>query len=116
MSKRTAGIALLLALFATGTHAEPPADALHADARVVRLGDSNWELFRPADRVQTPFDPTYLTSDLWSRRPGLGLRFRPGPQLTFDLRVDPFTQPGDIIGPVYDFDIGATVLALRFNF
>ena len=116
MSKRTAGIALLLALFATGTHAETPADALYADARVVRLGDSGWELFRPEPRVLTPFDPTYLTSDLWSERAALGLRFRASLRLTFDLRADPFTQPRDIIGPLYDFDVGATVLALRVHF
>ena len=116
MSKRIAGIALLLSLFATSAVAESPADALHADARVVRLGDNGWELFRPADRDQTPFDLTYLTSDLWSDRAGLGLRFRSSPHLTFDLRIDPFTQPRDLIGPVYDFEIGATVLALRFSF
>ena len=116
MSKRIAGIALLLSLFATSAVAESPADALHADARVVRLGDNGWELFRPADRDQTLFDLTYLTNDLWSDRAGLGLRFRSSPHLTFDLRIDPFTQPRDLIGPVYDFEIGATVLALRFSF
>jgi len=116
MSKRIAGTALLLALFATGAHAETPADALHADARVVHLGDSGWELFRPEDRAQTLFDLTYLTSDLWSERAGLGLRFRSSAHFTIDLRVDPFTQPRDLIGPVYDFDIGATMLALRFHF
>lgn len=116
MSKRIAGIALLLSLFATSAVAESPADARHADARVVLLGDNGWELFRPEDRAQTLFDLTYLTSDLWSDRAGLGLRFRSSPHLTFDLRIDPFTQPRDLIGPVYDFDIGATVLALRFSF
>ncbi|RZV39051.1 MAG: hypothetical protein EX272_01125 [Chromatiales bacterium] len=116
MSKRTAGIALLLSLFTTGVFAETPADALHADARVVPLGDNGWELFRPEDRAQTLFDLTYLTSDLWSDRAGLGLRFRASPQLSFDLRVDPFTQTSDLIGPVYGFDIGATVLALRVSF
>lgn len=116
MSKRIAGIALLLSLFATSAFAESPADALYADARVVRLGDNGWELFRPEDRAQTLFDLTYLTSDLWSDRAGLGLRFRSSPHLTFDLRIDPFTQPRDLIGPVYDFDIGATVLALRLSF
>ena len=116
MSKRMAGIALLVSLFTASAYAEPPADALYADARVVRLGDSGWELFRPEDRAQTLFDLTYLTSDLRSERAGLGLRFRSSPQLAFDLRIDPFTQPRDMIGPVYDFDIGATVLALRIRF
>ena len=116
MSKRIAGIALLLSLFATSAVAESPADALHADARVVRLGNDGWELFRPEDRAETLFDLTYLTSDLWSDRAGLGLRYRSSPRLTFDLRIDPFAQPRDLIGPVYDFDIGATVLALHLGF
>ncbi len=116
MSKRIAGIALLVSLFATSAVAESPADALHADARVVRLGNDSWELFRPEGRAQTLFDLTYLTSDLWSDRAGLGLRYRSSPHLTFDLRIDPFTQPRDLIGPIYDFDIGATVLALRVSF
>jgi len=116
MSKRMAGIALLGSLFTASAYAETPADALFADAPVVRLGDSGWELFRPEERAQTLFDLTYLTSDLWSDRAGLGLRFHSSAHLTFDLRIDPFTQPRDMIGPVYDFDIGATMLALRIRF
>lgn len=116
MSKRMAGIALLGSLFAASAYAETPADAFYADAPVVRLGESGWELFRPEDRASTLFDLTYLTSDLWSDRPGVGLRFHSSPHLAFDLRIDPFTRPRDVIGPVYDFNIGATVLALRVRF
>ncbi|MDH3621260.1 MAG: hypothetical protein OER91_10225 [Gammaproteobacteria bacterium] len=118
MSKRIAGTALLLALLTTGAHAESPGDAHRTDAspRVIQIGDSGWEFFRPEDRTKTPFDLTYMTSDLWSERAGLGLRFRSSTHLTIDLRVDPLTQPRDLIGPVYDFNIGATVLALRFSF
>lgn len=115
MSKRFAGIALLLALFATSAHAETSGDARHADAdeRVIPFGESGWELFRPKDREQTLFD---LTSDLWTERAGLGLRFHSSPLLIFDLQIDPFTQPHELIGRVYDFDIGATILTLRFRF
>ena len=118
MSKRFAGTAMLCALFTMNAHAETPADAwpAAAPAPVVLIGDSGWEFFRPQDREQTLFDLTYLTNDLWSERAGLGLRFRSSRQLSFDLRVDPFTQPRQLVGPVYDFEIGATVFALRFNF
>ena len=118
MSKRFAGTALLLALFATSAQAETLGDARYADTspRVVQFGQSGWELFRPEDRTQTLFDPTYLTHDLWSDRAGLGLRFRSSPHLTIDFRVDPFSQSRELIGPVYDFNIGATMLLLRFNF
>lgn len=118
MSKRFAGTAMLLALFATGAHAEPPGyDArIDADERVVVLGDSGWELFRPTRREQTLFDLTYLTRDLLAERPGLGLRFHSSAHLTIDLELDPFTRDRSLIGPIYDPGIGATSFALRFSF
>ena len=116
MSKRFAGTALLVSMLAANAYAEMPTDTLYADARVVQLGESSWELFRPECRTQTLFDLTYLTSDLWSERAGLGLRFRSSAQLSFDVRVDPFTQPRDVIGPVDDFNLGATIFALRIRF
>jgi len=118
MSKRFAGTALLLALFATGAHADSPDRGSHADTdeRVVTFGDSGWELFRPMCREQTPFDLTYLTHDLLTERTGLGLRFHSSTHLTIDFSVDPFTQSQNLIGPNYDFGIGATTLALRFSF
>ena len=118
MSKRFAGIALLLALFATGTRAETLGHSSYIDAneRVVAFGDSGWELFRPERREQTPFDLTYLTYDLISERTGLGLRFHSSIHLTIDFETDPFTQNRNLVGPIYDFDIGATTLALRFSF
>lgn len=118
MSKHFAGIALLLALFATGAYAETHghSNSIDADERVVSLGDSGWELFRPARREQTLFDPNYLTRDLLSERAGLGLRFHSSTQLTVDFAVDPFTRERDLIGPNYDMGIGAATLALRFSF
>jgi len=86
------------------------------DERVVTFGDSGWELFRPMCPEQTPFDLTYLTHDLLSERTGLGLRFHSSTHLTIDFEIDPFTQSRSLIGPNYDFGIGATTLALRFSF
>jgi len=118
MSKRFAGTALLLALFATGTHADTldRVSYVDADERVVTFGTSAWELFRPMCREQTPFDLTYLTHDLLTERTGLGLRFHSSTHLTIDFEIDPFTQRRSLIGPNYDFGIGATTLALRFSF
>lgn len=118
MSKHIAGIALLLALFAFDAKADTPdsADDVELDARIVTLGNSDWAFFRPSCREQTLFDLGYLTNDLRSERAGLGLRFHSSPHFTLDLEIDPFTQQRNIIGPVYDTGIGATVLALRFRF
>lgn len=118
MSKRIAGIALLFALFTFNANAETPnrADDVDFEARIVPVGNSAWAFFRPTCREQTLFDLTYLTNDLRSERAGLGLRFHSSPKLTLDLEIDPFTRQRNLIGPVYDFGIGATVLALRFNF
>lgn len=118
MSKRCAGIASLLVLSAFNANAETNnyTAAIEAEARLVALGDSGWAFFRPSCREMTPFDLTYLTDHLRSERAGLGLRFHSSTQLTLDLEIDPFTQQRNLIGPVYDFGIGATTLALRFRF
>jgi hypothetical protein len=118
MSKRLAGTAILLALLTTGAYAdtEDYDSDLDFDERVVLLGDSGWQMFRPKTREQTPFDLTYLTHDLLAPRTGFGLRFQSSTRLTIDLELDPFTQSSRLIGPNYDFGIGATMLALRFSF
>ena len=118
MSRRLAGTALLLALFATGASAETPGVGkdLDVDERVFPFGESDWELFRPERREQTLFDLSYLTHDRQSKRTGLGLRFHSSSRLTIALEVDPFTQDRNLIGPIYDFGIGATTLAMRFSF
>lgn len=118
MSKRFAGTALLLALFASGANAESNDHSGYFDAgeRVVPMGDSGWEWFRPSCREQTLFDLNYLTHDLLSERTGIGLRFHSSSRLTIDFAVDPFTEDRNLIGPIYDPDIGATTLALRFSF
>lgn len=118
MSKHFAGIASLLVLCAFNVNAETGSlsETTEAEVRVVTLGDSGWEFFRPSCREMTPFDLTYLTNHLRSERAGFGLRFHSSTHLTLDLEVDPFTQQRNLIGPVYDFGIGATTLALRFRF
>jgi hypothetical protein len=118
MSKHIAGTALLLVLLATSAHSETPddSDLLDVEERVVSIGDSDWELFRPESREQTYFDLAYLTDDLRSPRSRFGLRFQPSSRFTIDFEVDPLTRQRDLIGPVYDFRIGATMLALRFSF
>ena len=118
MSRRLAGTALLLALFATSANAETlgRSNDLDANERVFPFGESGWELFRPECREPTLFDLTYLTHDLRSKRAGLGLRFHSSSHLTIGLEVDPFTQRRDLIGPIYDLGIGATTLAWRLSF
>lgn len=118
MSKHLAGTALLLLMFATSAHSETFDDSNLVDTgeRVVSIGDSDWELFRPVSREQKYFDLAYLTDDLRSPRSGFGLRFQPSSRFTIDFEVDPLTRQRDLIGPVYDSGIGATMLALRFSF
>lgn len=118
MSKRFAGTAILLVLFVANANAETPNDVhvLDTESRVVLIGNSGWELFRPVSREQNPFDLTYLTNHLRTERAGFGLRFHSSPHLTLDFEIDPFTQRRNLIGPVYDFGIGATTLALRVSF
>ena len=118
MSRGFAGTALVLALFTTSVNAETRGHThtIHADGRVLPFGESGWELFRPQQREQTLFDLTYMTYDLLSERTGFGLRFRSSTHLTIDFETDPFTRNRDLVGPIYDFGIGATTLALRFSF
>ena len=118
MSKHLAGTALLLVLFASSAYAETPddSDLLEVEERVVSIGDSDWELFRPESREQKYFDLAYLTDDLRSPRSGFGLRFQPSSRFAIDFEVDPITRRRNLIGPIYDSGIGATMLALRFSF
>jgi hypothetical protein len=118
MSKRVAGIALLLGLVATGATAETPGNASYSYANdpVVAFGDSGWELFRPRHRPQEIYDLAYLTDDLRSRNPGYGLRFRSSPQLTFDLQFDFLARSEELYGPIYNLQSGATVFSVGFHF
>ena len=99
-------------LFIGGTAAADPA----AIDRVLRLGDSQWEFYRPHACEQKIFDLGYLTDGLRAAKPGFGLRFRSAHALTIDLRFDPITDPDDLFGPVYDSHIGATMLTFAVEF
>lgn len=118
MSKRCALPGLVLTLLGTTVAAETPEQPGYADAqdRVVPFGESGWELFRPVRREQAIFDLAYMTDDLRSEYAGLGLRFHSSTHLTFDVQLDPFTHAGDLVGPVYGSNIGATVLAVHLSF
>ena len=118
MSKRIAGIALLLGLFATGVNAETPGNSSqwYADDPVILIGDSGWELFRPRHRSQEIFDLSYLTDDLRSRNPGYGLRFRSSAHLTFGLQIDLLAHSEELYGPIYDLNSRAAVFSVGFHF
>lgn len=118
MSKRAAGITLLLGLLATSASAEMPGNASHshADTPVIPFGNSGWELFRPMHREQEVFDLAYLTDSLRSRNPGYGLRFHSSSHLTFDLQVDLLAHSEDLYGPIYDINAGATLFSVGISF
>jgi len=123
MSKRVAGIALLIGLLATGASAETPDRTSDPDTRdletsdpVMPFGDSGWEVFRPKHRAQEVFDLAYMTDDLRSRNPGYGLRFRSSTRVTFDLQVDLLAHSENLYGPIYDMSSGATILSIGFRF
>ena len=117
MSRRVL-IGFLLACCGATAAAEPAHDdhANPALGPMLRLGDSNWQLYRPRPCEQQLFDLAYLTEGLRSTKPGIGLRFASAGPLTIDLRVDPISDRYDFIGPVYDMHIGATTLSFAFNF
>lgn len=117
MSRRTL-IGFLLACCGTTAAAEPFHDHQSSSATepMLRLGDTNWEIFRPMPCRQRIFDLAYLTDGLRAQKPGVGLRFQSTGPFTIDLRFDPISDRNDFIGPVYDRHIGATTLSIAFNF
>jgi hypothetical protein len=119
MSKRVAGIALLLGLFAAAqASAEMPADESHRAANdlVISFDDSDWELFRPRHRVYEDVDLAYMTDILRLKFSGYGLRFRSSPHLTFDLQVDILGLTDDQFDPIYDVMSGAAIFSVGFHF
>ena len=118
MSKRIAGIAVLLGLLATGAIAETPEHASHTDVNdsVLSIGESGWQLFRAKYRAQEKFDLAYLTDDLRSKNTGYGLRFQSSSHVTFNLQIDLLAHAEDLYGPIYDMSSGATVFSIGFSF
>ena len=84
--------------------------------RVLRLGDSHWELYRPEACEEGISDLGYLNKGLRAPKPGFGLRFHSSRDLTIDLRIDPMTDHRNLVGPVYDMHIGATLLSFAVSF
>jgi hypothetical protein len=109
MSKRLVAV-LMLVLCGTAI-----ADDADLD-RVLRLGDSHWELYRPQACEEEISDFGFLNKGLRAPKPGFGLRFHSSQELTIDLRIDPITNHRDFVGPVYDMHIGATLLSFAVNF
>ncbi len=107
MSKRIAGIALLLTLFAVNANAEENS---------LVLGDSGWEVFKPDGRDAKIFDLNYLTEDLIPDADPIGFRFKRFDELTISIEIDPLSRRGDMIGPVTDMSIGAAILSFAFHF
>jgi len=118
MSKRVAGIALLIVLFATGAGAEMPGSEHHPDANnlVISFDNSEWEIFRPWHRVYEDVDLAYKTDVLRLKSSGYGLRFHSSPHLTFDLQVDVFGLTEDQFDPIYDVTSGAAIFSIGFHF
>ena len=107
MSKRIAGIALLLTLFAINAN---------ADDRSLAIADSGWEIFKPASREATIFDLNYLTDDLIADADPIGFRFKRFDELTISIEIDPLSRPNKMIGPVTDMSVGAAILSFAFHF
>ena len=108
---RCALIGILLACSFAPAAAEPlPGDP------TLRLGDSNWKLYRPSPCKQELFDLGYVTRGLRTAKPGFGLRFQRKDALEISLRFDVINDHRDFVGPVYDEHIGATTLTFAVNF
>ena len=107
MSKRIAGIALALTVFAA---------TANADSKSLVLGDSDWEVFKPGGRDTTIFDLNYLAGDLLPDADPIGIRFNRFDALTISISIDPISRPSELVGPVTDMRIGATTLSFAFRF
>ncbi len=105
MSKRIAGIALLL--FAAN---------VHADDKSMVIGATGWEVFKPVERERSIFDLNWLTHDLLPDASRIGFRFRQIDDVTISIEVDPLSRPETLFGPVTDMNVGATTLSLAFHF
>ena len=107
MSKRFAGIALVLTLFAVSAN---------ADENTLALGETGWEVFKPASREATIFDLNYLTGDLIPDADPIGFRFKRLDDITISIEIDPLSRPRDMIGPITDMSVGAATLFFAFHF
>ena len=109
-------ISLILTMSAGTVGAESGETRTTMSNPTVRLGASDWLLYRPQPRQAEVHDLDYMMSHLRSELAGLGLRFSRSENFTLDLTLAPLADRGDFIGPVYDMDIGATRLTVSFSF
>ena len=115
MSNRTL-IGLILALSAGTAGGESGESGTTNSNPTLRLGASDWLLYRPQPREAQMHDLDYMMSRLRCDQAGVGLRFNRSKSFSFDLMLAPLTDRNDFIGPVYDMDIGATRLTFSFSF
>ena len=115
MSKRM-WIGLFMCLGAASAHADLPDRAAPESERSLRLGDSSWYLYRPDPRSPAIYDFDYMVESLRSDVPGYSLRFSDSLDFAFELKFAPLMDRNDFIGPVYDYDIGATQLVFSISF
>jgi hypothetical protein len=109
-------IGLILALSAGTAGGESGEPGTTNSNPTVRLGDSDWLVYRPQPRAVQIQDFDYMMANLRSNQAGVGLRFTRSQQFRLDLTLAPLIDRADYVGPVYDMDIGATRLTLSFSF
>jgi hypothetical protein len=109
-------IGLILALSAGTAGGESGEPGTTNSNPTVRLGDSDWLVYRPQPRAVQIQDFDYMMANLRSNQAGVGLRFTHSQQFRLDLTLAPLIDRADYVGPVYDMDIGATRLTLSFSF
>ena len=109
-------ISLILALYAGIAAGESGEAGTTNSSPTVRLGDSDWLVYRPQQRVAQMSDFDYMMANLRSSQAGLGLRFSRSALFRVDLMLAPLIDRADYVGPVYDMDIGATRVMLSFSF
>jgi hypothetical protein len=109
-------IGLILALSAGTAGGESGEPGTTNSNPTVRLGDSDWLVYRPQPRAVQIQDFDYMMANLRSNQAGVGLRFIRSEQFSLDLTLAPLIDRADYVGPVYDMDIGATRLTLSFSF
>ena len=109
-------ISLILTMSAATAGAESGEPGTTVSNPTLRLGDSDWLLYRPQPRQAEVHDLDYMMSHLRSDLAGLGLRFSQSENFALDLTLAPLVDRSDFIGPVYDMNIGATRLTVSFSF
>lgn len=109
-------ISLILMLSAGMAGAESGESGTTTSNPTLRLGASDWLLYRPQPRQAEVHDLDYMMDRLRSDLAGFGVRFSRSEKFSLDLTTAPLADSGDFIGPVYDMDIGTTRLTVSFSF